>query len=370
MPPARSIGGLGPADLVPKINEEYDLGAGGFTPEEFFVFSRVDGRTPLGHLCLISGFPEERTVSILKKLRGEGAILFPGDTPPKKKAKAAAAARAEVPPGAKVRPAPPLQPDLPAKTEQPAPDAPAVDPSRFAAELAEEADLTKEQKLSILAKFASLDGATHFEVLGVRSDASKKELKKELKRTYFKLSKEFHPDRFYGKSLGSFKQKLAAIFERVTSAFEVLNDDIKRGIYERSLTPGGAEDLSTATPVERAALLFEKACQDQVMGDFPEALRAFAEAVRLDPQGRTYRRAADCAIVAQELIVAEEYAKKATELDSGNAIAHRTLAKVYRKTGRLEDAKRELELASKLDPESEHIAAELEEIRGLVGRPA
>ena len=52
--------------------------------------------------------------------------------------------------------------------------------------------------------------------------------KKELRRSYFRLSKEFHPDRYYGRKLGVYQRKLQQLFAALSSAFELLSDDGRR----------------------------------------------------------------------------------------------------------------------------------------------
>jgi len=66
---------------------------------------------------------------------------------------------------------------------------------------------------------------------GVASGASEESIKKN----YFRLVKEFHPDRFFGQELGSYGEKLEQIFGRVTQAFEELTDPARRKAYDRSL---------------------------------------------------------------------------------------------------------------------------------------
>ncbi|MFH0901212.1 MAG: J domain-containing protein [Pseudomonadota bacterium] len=330
---------------MPRANERFSPAGACLTPEDYFVLTRVDGRTPIWQLCLISGFSEERTTEVLHKLRGIGAVAFPGDDTEDEgrggAAAVAAPAAAPLPRGGGVSASVPID----------------------ASALAEAVDLPEEQKRSILTKHALLVRGTLFEILGVTPDADKR----TLKRAYFKASKDFHPDRFYGRNLGSYGARLDEIFARITEAFEVLDDDSSRAAYLEKLAgrgPTGARPVSARaqSPAEHAAELYDQACQAQVMGDVSTALKLFAAALRQEPQSRHLRRAAEAALSARELSLAEEYARKATEIDSGDALAHRTLAKVWAASGRAVEAKAELEIALKLAPDNDHIAAELEEI--------
>ncbi len=56
------------------------------------------------------------------------------------------------------------------------------------------------------------------ELLGVEASADAA----TIKRAFAAASKELHPDRYFGKNLGSFRDKLAQIFTRVTEAAQGL----------------------------------------------------------------------------------------------------------------------------------------------------
>lgn len=348
----KSYPGLGPVDTAPAVWKGFDPAAGGLLPEDYFMLTRVDGRTSLRQLVLISGFDEERALRILVKLRERGALLYPGEIEPP---------QAAPPP----KPAPPPPPP---------PPLPAVDPGD--PRLAEEVDLTAEQKRAIVAKHLSLRNATYFQVLEIPPDADKK----VMKAAYRKISKDFHPDRFFGKKLGSFKALLAEIFDVASQAMETLTDDNRREDYLISLSvpapivdhPSGrgsgpvpvarAASANAAANRARAAEHFEAACSDQVAGDLKPALEKFALAIAGDPQPRWCRRAAECALKAQELRLAEDYAKKAKDMDPLNAQSHRILGKALAAGGRIDEARGSFAEALRLDPGNSHILAELREL--------
>jgi curved DNA-binding protein CbpA len=56
------------------------------------------------------------------------------------------------------------------------------------------------------------------ELLGVAADADSA----TIKRAFAAASKELHPDRYFGKDLGHFREKLAKIFNRITEAMQEL----------------------------------------------------------------------------------------------------------------------------------------------------
>ena len=166
--------------------------------EEGFVLSRVDGKLTVGQICLLVPFDAEVTATILGQLARAGALEIPGANLPE----------------------PPPAP----KTETPA--TPVAAPATMNG-----LDLTVEQARRIDEFFASLASRDAFELLEVGRTADKK----EIKRAYFKMSKELHPDRFFGKNIGPYRERLSKIFQSVKAAYELLSDDDRRTAYLESV---------------------------------------------------------------------------------------------------------------------------------------
>jgi hypothetical protein len=87
--------------------------------------------------------------------------------------------------------------------------------------------LSAEQRRRIDEVFSSLGRRDAFQLLEIDRGADAR----ALKRAYFRLSKEFHPDRFYGRASAEEHERLAAIFHALKSAFELLSDDARRAAY-------------------------------------------------------------------------------------------------------------------------------------------
>ena len=94
--------------------------------------------------------------------------------------------------------------------------------------LAEEVDLNEHIKRTILELQTRLDLLDHYEVLGVPRSASAKEISKR----YYDAVHMFHPDRYYGKDLGSFAGRMAQVFQRVCEAYEVIGRRRPRSEYD------------------------------------------------------------------------------------------------------------------------------------------
>lgn len=95
------------------------------------------------------------------------------------------------------------------------------------AALAETVDLDDARKREILELEARLKRDHYFALLGVPAGASPGDCKK----AYYELTKRFHPDRYYGKKLGTYKDRIDAIFKRLTEVQGVLSEVEKRKAY-------------------------------------------------------------------------------------------------------------------------------------------
>lgn len=91
---------------------------------------------------------------------------------------------------------------------------------------AEKVDIPEDRQKEILALEAKLS-ANHFEVLGVPAGAAPE----QVRDAFHALSRKFHPDRYHGRELGSFKGRIDAVFKRLVEANNVLTDPEKRQAY-------------------------------------------------------------------------------------------------------------------------------------------
>jgi DnaJ domain len=209
---------------VPRPKPGYDLRSLPLKPAEAFLLSRIDGALTERDLALITGMSHGEVVAALGRLREFDAIELDGDgagEPPR--AGAGAAPRA------------PTADRLPAGESSLGRDAfqlgegsrPLYDP----AELDEVVELASERKRRILDLYYRLEDVSHYELLGVTDQADKK----QIKSAYYLLAPEFHPDSYFRKQLGSYKQKIEAIFMRITLAHDTLTSKQKRVEYDQYL---------------------------------------------------------------------------------------------------------------------------------------
>jgi curved DNA-binding protein CbpA len=174
----------------PRLAGDWNPSASALSPAEGFLLSRIDGNTPWAQLRQIGGIPPEEADRCLERWLSEGILTLNG-----------------------------------------AASAPADDGFETGI------DLTREEQSRILEFEASLDRSYH-DLLGVDRNADTK----EIKRAYFALSKEFHPDRHFRRELGGFTPRVERIFMKIVEAYELLSDpatraEIERGMIETPPTP-------------------------------------------------------------------------------------------------------------------------------------
>ncbi len=170
-------------------------------------------------LALVTGMTPAQAGAVLDRLAMLGAIEMvdvrerPPSAPP----------RAAIPPPSPSRPAH----DAGHDAGHDAARAPRYDP----AELDEPSDLEPERKRRVLDLFHRLEDLSYYALLGVRADADKK----QIKSAYYAIAPEFHPDKYFRKNLGSYKQKIEVIFARITLAHDVLTVPERRAEYDEYL---------------------------------------------------------------------------------------------------------------------------------------
>jgi curved DNA-binding protein CbpA len=219
------------AEKVPRLVQGVDVRKFKLDPMDGFLMTRIDGKLGPKDLARETGLPDFSVARALEKLEKLGIIehIDPSAPPPPKAA-----------PQPEKRAIAQLGVGL---------LAPKYDPK----ELEAPGELTPEQKKRVLDYFHRLDDLDHYTLLGVTAEADKK----TVKRSYFELAGYFHPDRYFGKNLGTFKPKMEALFNRITEAHDTLTDAAKRLDYDAYLdevaTTRGMEAMLERAMAESAA---------------------------------------------------------------------------------------------------------------------
>ncbi len=100
-------------------------------------------------------------------------------------------------------------------------------------------DLTDEERRNIDEVHSRLKGATFYDLLGVPRDAERR----AIRDAYFALSKRFHPEVFFKRSLGLYRTRIDEVFRAFTQAYDTLGNAKERAAYDgriAALGPGAA----------------------------------------------------------------------------------------------------------------------------------
>lgn len=195
-------------------------------PVDGFVLSRIDGTLTVRDLTTLTGLDEATVDASIEKLASLGLVNL-GSRPPPPRSMPPPAGAESAPRSASIPVRPVTEVSDVLATGAPKPKPALYDP----AELDEDVELDRNHRRKILDAYYRLGELNLYEVLAVERSADKK----SIKRAYYELASVHHPDRFFRKRLGSFKQKMEAVFSRVTEAHDTLTDKEKRAEYDAYL---------------------------------------------------------------------------------------------------------------------------------------
>jgi curved DNA-binding protein CbpA len=392
-----------PSARIPRFAQGADPSRLSLSPEEAYLLSRIDGKTPWSVLRQIGGLPPHEVDRRLRRWITERILMLEdeGTSSSQPSREEATNEAPEPPPNVQIDPSL----EIPPQTQQ------------------------------RILEFQALLGRPYHEILGVADDADVK----TLKRAYFALSKEFHPDRYFRRSIGPFADLLERSFKKIVEAYELLSDPTARVEIARSLTqgPSGGDFVEASGPAaassrfhparhvfsmhararrerrRKAKALFESGMAAFAQERWLEASAGVRLAIAFDPWNEAYKerfasvqrkandersaqlvregeaalelrdlktafhhfeealhhrphdaalnhRTAKLAWAAEsDLHRAKEFATQACELSPDSAEYRRTLGQIYKEAGLEANARREFELALSIDPNDAEAKVEL-----------
>ena len=197
-------------------------------------------------------------------------------------------------------------------------------------ELTEDVDLEIETRRYVLDMHAQLDRINFYAVLGVNRTADKK----AIKDAYFRLAGLVHPDRYFGKRLGSFKPKMELLFARITQAYETLSKNLSRAEYDNELGQVDAHDKASgrhavAAPVDPRVAAKRQAALEGLKAHFAEG----------KAKSKQYADAGARARTAGDLVAATDAYRRALTFAPGDPELLATFAELERASeGRLAES--------------------------------
>ena len=234
---------------IPRIGPGVDPTRLELTPAEGYLLSRIDGATSWTHLRAIGGIAPQEVDRCLERWVAEGVLVL-------------AAGNGRITPASPPAAPPVNERDAAAVAALPRD----VDPSL---------DIPIEIQQRIFEFEAKLESPYH-EILGVAADADRKALRK----AYFALSRELHPDRFFRRNVGPCGKRLERIFGKIVEAYELLSDPMARAEIERSLAAAGGHPPAATQVAKEAASTAAPAPPPESFTEAPADVRTEAEPSR------------------------------------------------------------------------------------------
>ncbi len=169
----------------------------------------------------------------------------------------------------------------------------------------------------------------------------------DIKRAYYRMAREFHPDRHLHVSSSEVMEKLNVIFSYINEAYQALiasqhNRQEMRGVRT------GQGDLSYK---QMARQKFETGMNLLLSGEYEQAVTFFGQATNLDASTPAYHYHYSTSLFRNNRMrEAEGALRKASQLDPQNAVYIAELGHIYLALGFHTRAKKTFEKALRYDP--------------------
>jgi len=181
--------------------------------------------------------------------------------------------------------------------------------------------IDKEFRKDILVKSEKIESKNPFDILGVLTGATDS----EVREAYIRLSRKFHPDRFFRKKLGHYKRRLDFLFTKIQESYESLKNPFDREALARQrnaqskaadpkVPAAAAKKLDPAMEKLGKAEHFFKLGQAALkVKDYSQAATQFQLAYQLNPARPQYKKAYDEVAPFLEIQRSDEMIKSAED---------------------------------------------------------
>ena len=206
----------------------------------------------------------------------------------------------------------------------------------------------KKRKIAEVVKMNDyLSETDYYQILNISQSASQNEIKK----AYFQLVRNYHPDRFPRNLPSDIKTKIENVFDYITQAFQTLSNEKKKLVYDaKKDTPS---ELDKKEIEKKAEMKYRHGKSLFHQEKYDEALMFLEEAVRLRSNKASYFLLLGKveSKIPSFHEKAEEDLKKAIEIEPWNAENYLGLGKYYKQEGLMVKARRHIKKALDIDPE-------------------
>lgn len=205
----------------------------------------------------------------------------------------------------------------------------------------------------------------YYELLNLKNAATPE----EIKDSYYKFAKKFHPDRLGSAPDPDLKEKANFVFARINKAYDVLsNEDKKREYDTKGYKEVAPQDKVNENLIEKAHILFRKAKTLYSQKKFWEAAAILEEAIRYDANKSSYFLLLGLAQsnVSSLSRNAEKNFLRVIELEPWNAEPYVALGLLFLNEKLERRAESFFRKALSIDPDHAMARRKVEEISGVV----
>lgn len=192
---------------------------------------------------------------------------------------------------------------------------------------------------------------------------TEKSTPKEIKRNYYRLAKEYHPDRAFNSRDRELKEMLTSIFDAIAKAYDELKDEDRRVEFFRRLVR--PRETESHTDLNEH---FGRGIEEYKKGNYWGAAEIFRWITRLEPRSHRawHLLSRSLSNIPGKLKDAETAMLEAIKLDPFNADYYSSLGYIYIKAGLKKRAKRQFDKALHIDSTHEGAIKGLEQIRAMM----
>jgi len=194
--------------------------------------------------------------------------------------------------------------------------------------------------------YSRLSGIDPYSLLGIEKQATPDAIRK----AYYTAAKEYHPDKHLQLPSVDLKNKLNAIFYRLTEVYRTLSNPQTRALYDGKLSVASQEPVQQST-AELAKTRRGQGEEALKRGAYAEARELFGQAIYLDDSVAAYYFLLGRVLLHEHKFrEAGKMLNQALALDPSNADYLSELGHVYLRLGFRLRAKSAFEKAIKYDP--------------------
>ncbi|MBN1224024.1 MAG: DnaJ domain-containing protein [Candidatus Aminicenantes bacterium] len=205
-----------------------------------------------------------------------------------------------------------------------------------------------------------IQGLNYYQILDIPKSAPADEVKK----AYFLLARQYHPDLFNRKVAASQKDVIDEVFNQISRAYKTLSDESKREDYDKTIAESEAPAHKGIE--KQAEKKFRQAKTLYNMGRYEEAVSYLEEAIRMDAHKSSYYLLLGMVEgkISDFHKKAEEHFNRAIGLEPWNPDGYLGLGLLYKNAGLKIKAANQFRKVLRFDSSNEAAIRELQSLEG------